>query len=527
MFCAFLFFSTLFSPDPEAPRTWHWVKKDLPEHVAPSNSLHPQGPALQCKTPLQMFVAHLDHEILQYLLLETNRHRLALGRNNMEAVHLEELVVFLGISCYMSIVDLPSRRMYWSPGTRQPVVAEAMTVNRFEAILSVIHMNDNVLMKERGERGFDILFKIRPLIEKLNLNFSKCALPEKCIAVDEQIIPFKGRHSLKVYMMKKPKKWGYKVWVQAGQSGYVHNFVFAGDNALLANGDPPPGVGKAGNIVLHLTRDQPENSYIYFDNYFASPDLLAVLRSKNQNATGTIRANRTRNCPLLCMKDLKKKGRGSCDYRIDEDNSVLLCEWFDNKVVTVASNTFGVNPTHVVKRYDRKTKSHTHIPCPALIKSYNENMGGVDKCDMLLALYRNTMKSKKWYKRVFFHLLDLSVTNSWLLYKAGKEECTMQLAQFKLDVARGLISAKLFVDRPIAPPTGTVLSGSAKSVNDDMRLDQYGHFGKKMNVPYAQRCKLKGCTRKTKHFCRKCKVYLCIDSKGDDEDCFYLFHNNA
>lgn len=38
--------------------------------------------------------------------------------------------------------------MYWSPQTRQAAVANAMTVNQFEEILSVLHTNGNELMKD-------------------------------------------------------------------------------------------------------------------------------------------------------------------------------------------------------------------------------------------------------------------------------------------------------------------------------------------------------------------------------------------
>ena len=328
----------------------------------------------------------------------------------------------------MSILDLPFRRWYWSLNTRQDIVADSMTVNRFEEIFSLLHCNDNTMQKQRDEEGYDRLFKIRPIIARLNDNFRKNAERETHVSVDEQIIPFKGRHSLKIYMVKKPKKWGYKLWVLAGTSGYVHKFRFAGDNlsddhpvnrvgdesvsgtpvrqssrrgentsSSMQSSDQTLNIGKSGEIVMLLTQIQPIGSYVYFDNFFASPDLLVALKEMGINATATLRGNRARGCPLLCMKDIKKKGRGAFDFRTDTDNSILICEWFDNKIVCVTSNVHSVEPTHKVKRWDGKAKKHIEIPCPQLIKSYNQNMGGVDKCDMLLALYRNCMKSKKWY----------------------------------------------------------------------------------------------------------------------------------
>ena len=167
-----------------------------------------------------------------------------------------------------------------------------------------------------------------------------------------------------------------------------------------------------------LAQIQPTGLYVYFDKFFASPDLLVALKEVGINATATLGGNRARGCLLLCMKDFKKKGRGVFDFRTDTDNSILICEWLDSKIVCVTSNVHSVEPTHKVKRWDGKAKKRIEIPCPQLIKSYNHNMGGFDKGDMLMALYRTCMKSKKWYKRVLMYLTDLCVTNAWLLYRA-------------------------------------------------------------------------------------------------------------
>ncbi len=46
--------------------------------------------------------------------------------------------------------------------------------------------------------------------------------------------------------------------------------------------------------------------------------------------------------------------------------------------------------------------------CPAVIKSYNANMGGIDKSDMLVHLYRTPMKSKRWYMWMVAYAIDVS-----------------------------------------------------------------------------------------------------------------------
>jgi len=103
----------------------------------------------------------------------------------------------------------------------------------------------------RDDLAFDKLYKVRKLLEYLNSNFQQHAEMEKVVSVDEQMIPFKGRLGLKVYMKNKPVKWGIKVWALAGHSGYVHSFNIFGNNLLVNEG--PEGIGASGQTVLNLT----------------------------------------------------------------------------------------------------------------------------------------------------------------------------------------------------------------------------------------------------------------------------------
>ena len=57
----------------------------------------------------------------------------------------------------------------------------------------------------------------------------------------------------------------------------------------------------------------------------------------------------------------------------------------------------------------------------------------------MLLYYGFSHRSVKWWKRVFFHLLDLALVNSYVLYKAvTKSKKTKQL-QFRVSVAKSLI----------------------------------------------------------------------------------------
>ena len=171
-----------------------------------------------------------------------------------------------------------------------------------------------------------------------------------------------------------------------------------------------------------------------------------------------------------------------------------------------------------IKRWDKKNKQYVEVPGPNLIKVYNAHIGGVDLCDMLLSLYRNSIKGKKWYRRIIFHMLDLCVVNAWLLYTRSEgSSATISLCDFKHDVAIGLISADT------TARSRDELAILPASVNLDARFDRVDHFPILTDVKHAQRCKGAECTRKTKFMCRKCKVYLCVDRS----ECFYRFHHRT
>ena len=170
---------------------------------------------------------------------------------------------------YMSVVHLPNTRLYWNTTMRVCAISDVMTRARFEFIMNSLHLSNNTLQPDRGDPDYDKLFKVREFLNNLNRNFESHADPEPIMSVYEQMIPFKGRHSLKVYMKNKPSKWGIKVWGLAGKSGYIRKFNICGDNLLEHNQNVEAGIGVSGQTVLNLVLELPVGTNVCFDNYFA------------------------------------------------------------------------------------------------------------------------------------------------------------------------------------------------------------------------------------------------------------------
>lgn len=82
-----------------------------------------------------------------------------------------------------------------------------------------LHFNNNIHIPNYN----DPTPNKRPLVDTLQKKFNN--LPnEQMLCVDEQIVPFKGKSSLRQINPKKPHKWGYKISVLCNTKGLVQNF---------------------------------------------------------------------------------------------------------------------------------------------------------------------------------------------------------------------------------------------------------------------------------------------------------------
>ena len=492
-------------------------------NISPFFSFSRSGPRLcefeNCRQPVDFFLKYWDRDIEENILQQTNQYQIQKGRTGRHII-LEELRGFLAVNMVMGYHVLPSYRHYWStqPDLGLPLVASVMTKNRFVHILGNLHINDNIT----GPRNDDKLWKVRPLVTSLNNNFVKLYDIKKTQSVDESMILFKGRSCLKQYCPLKPIKRGFKMWEMADPDGYITKFdIYQGKGTGAMD-----GFGLGENVVLTLTKDlQSHNHEVYFDNFFTSLPLLQHLKEHGINACGTIRSNR-KGLPIDLKKD-KEMERGDVDCRVSSDG-LLVVKWMDNRSVLVASNFHATNIMSVDRT--QKDGSKKAFPCPIAIKDYNAFMGGVDKADMLAALYGLSRKSKKWWHRLFFGLVDRTVINAFIAYKNLLHD-NDPLLTFIREVALGLIalSRPPRVGRPLSSPCPSPVPAIKKrrkgsySVCNSLRLQNVGIHAV-VYVKERGRCEV--CTTnkiqsRPHSKCKFCNVFLCSNEK---KNCFNEFH---
>ena len=107
--------------------------------------------------------------------------------------------------------------------------------------------------------------------------------------------------------------------------------------------------------------------------------------------------------------------------------------WMDNKVVSLLStNSQPAECATIGRKQTNGTK--IDIPCPIQVIRYTENMVGVDRNDQLRQYYMVRLKSRKYYKYIFWYLFELAVTNSYIVYKGYNGETTnIILRNFRLN----------------------------------------------------------------------------------------------
>lgn len=481
-------------------------------------------------SPYRLFQRFFSLDILKQIAFETNRYAVQVSGKSID-VTPSELEQLFGILLYMTLMDASCYRMYWANSTRWPPIADVMPVGRFEKIMKFLHLVNNEEAKKKGEIGYDPLFKVRPLFEHVRAVCQQID-PDEHQAIDEQMIPFKGRSHLRRYLPNKPTKWGFKVFARCSQSGIIHDF-------LLCTGKTEceiPRLGATGNIVRNLCLSLPSDSgcKVFFDNYYTTLELVIYLRDKMKlHSCGTIRANRLKQCPLRTTKELQKIGRGATDWYVDANSNIIVVRWLDNGPVTLVSTYAYHHQVGTVKRFSAREKQVVDIPIPKIVREYNTFMGGVDLMDMFLALYRIDRRSKRWYMRIIFYLLGLAVSNSWLLHKRhqqgqGVRSEDASLKIFIQSVAECLTkSGKHFeaVKRrrppkehsPIPEKKRRVLHSAAPQ--SDVRYDGFSHWP--VHMEQKQRCFL--CKAGFSRWqCEKCSLPLCLNAENN---CFKNFHH--
>lgn len=483
--------------------------------------------SVELESPFMFFSKYFTNDLLTRMVEYTNLY--AVQKSNVFApTNIEEMKTFTGIHVMMGNLHYPRIKCYWEPKIGISLIYENMPINRFYKLRTNLHF---VNTQEAEENNNDRFWKIRPLYDTIRAQLLSLPI-EGHLSVDEQMVPFKGQLNVKQYVKNKPQPWGVKLFALCGSSGQMFDFIIYQGSKTELDNDHLKIFGQGAAVVLKLSqRINEKNCRLYFDNYFSNYNLLQYLRNQQIYSSGTARQNRFKNPPFSSDKDMKKRGRGSCEQVISQDGEVIITKWYDNKPVVMASNYMGIGKSSSCLRWNKNEKQYIEVERPEVITDYNTHMGGVDKLDFLISIHRTFIRSRKWTLRMFTHAIDLACVNAWIEYRKSAAALGMpkkqilDLLHFRAYIAETMILVDKTNTRKRGRPSLTEASPIPKRARievrpeKEVRLDNVGHLP--VTTEKFHRCKKPECKGKTKFSCCKCKVHLCLDKK---KNCFYAYH---
>ncbi|XP_068098284.1 piggyBac transposable element-derived protein 4-like [Hyperolius riggenbachi] len=393
------------------------------------------------QAPIDIFQLFMTEAMWEHLVEQTNLFALQFLADHptnyitrkWHPTNVPEMKAYVGLTLSMSITPKPQIKMYWSRDLYHtaPLYPAIMRRQRFELLF--FHLNDNTQSVNHTDPDHDRLFKLRPLLTHLSAVFMDVYTPHREIAVDESLVPFHGRLSMKQYIPSKRARCGVKIY-RACESGTGYTFTFKiyeGKDSILQPAGCPEYISTSGKIVVDLLNPLLHQGYhVYLDNFYTSVPLFKFLFSVQTGTCGTVRANRKGLPPQVVNKKLC---RGE-SYALRSEE-LLALKFHDKREVMMLSTIHTEATVLATSRTEQRTK-------PEAIVAYNKNMGAVDLSDQVLAPYLLRRRRKAWYKKITFFLLQMTMHNAFVVYLKTTTTPTSQqmtFLEFQIQVHKSLM----------------------------------------------------------------------------------------
>lgn len=375
----------------------------------------------------------IDEDIITSMTTETNKNaaRCLASKKLTRKSRLkswtntdnEEMKKFLGLLIWMGLKKLPSISCYWSTKQlyRNNLAGRIMSRNRFELLLRFWHFDDDT-KNDTGDR----LFKIRKLVDALNSNFKKLKQPDKYIAIDETMVPFRGRLQFRQYIPGKRHKYGVKLFKICDPDAYTYEI------SIYQGKSDQQKAGLTKNVVLQLSKDYlNEGRFLVTDNFYTSLELADDLLQNKTHLIGTLRKSR-KGLPKEIISTKLKKGevKGQQD-----DSGITVMKWKDQRDVLALSTCH----TLEIVNTGKKNRKKEDIYKPSLIMDYNKGKSGIDLSDQLSSYSTPVRKSLRWYHKVATEiLLGTAMVNAYVIYKSVQKS-KKSITEFREKVCEALL----------------------------------------------------------------------------------------
>lgn len=327
-------------------------------------------------TPLHCFRLMFSCDIEKKILKRTGN---LLGANRAFVPSYDDLHRFILIGLMMCINIRRDWRDHWKRDTllADPNVTSLGSRDRFMWMLANLHPKPKQLWK------------------LANRNFHAQWSPFEHVAVDESLIPFKGRYRHRVHIRGKPHATGIKLYCLADEEGFIFTIhQYRGIHQSVPE------------IVLNLLRTLPSSRYkVYCDAWYGSGTLAHVLLENDFHFNIACGNNK----PAAVFSEFLDRGLVKNQVRYlqsIENPSLLAVSFYDKAKCHFMTDLFRPGMT--------STRSGKQIP--TIVEDYRLHMGNVDRANNLVQVCTWPHKNRRWTMACFWHLVAVCVSNARFLY---------------------------------------------------------------------------------------------------------------
>ena len=444
---------------------------------------------------IDFFNLFIDDSIMNEWVEATNKNALNSNyKHGWRNTNLAEIKHFIAVVIYMGMHDSPTIHDYFSELSSSPFVTNLFSRDRFCQLYRQFYMNN-------GERDReDRIWHVRPFADELKKRFHEFYQPSRVLVVDESMCHTKARLNMKQYIPAKPYKWGIKIWCIENE-GYLLDFI-AYQGALSEIDSHTP---KEALLQL-VQRYHGFHHLVVMDGLFTFPELFNDFLTKKTYCLGVVRPNRV-GFPKSIVYETSNLQRLQSTFR--QNKQLVVHLYIDKKPLYVMTTFHSAIATTTVTRHHFPHETVT-TNIPTAIEDYNKHRCGVDRVDQMETYYRLGRRTKRWWLRLAWWLLDVVINNSWRLYQL-KMNSNMKSHEFRTKLMQ-----QLSEDKPIR--TTRI---NRKRLHANIDNSSLAH----LPVLQQERARCVVCTRqKLNHRgymkCVTCNVYLCAN-----RDCFVRYHS--
>jgi hypothetical protein len=448
-----------------------------------------------------------DKDIVHQIVHNTNvklasaRDKMAPGTSkvNYRNTDGEELNALIGMLLIASILKSNNENMpsiFSNDEFSRPIFRATMSEKRYKVLIA--HLRFDEAQTRDARKRNNKAAAISQIFEKFISNSQANYSPSAYITIDEMLIPFRGRCGFKVYMPKKPKKYGIKVMcLTDAKTSYLYNgYIYTGqgsDGVGLTEKQRELSI-PTQSLVRLCQGIYGSNRNITADNWFSSIEGVDELKKRNLTYVGTLRKDK-RCIPTEFLPSNSRPVQSTL-YGFRKDATLLSFVPKKNRSVCLISSMHNT------------IESNEENKKPEMICFYNRTKAGVDILDMKCAVFSSNRKTRRWPLAVFYRILNICSVNSFIVFLSYSGTPMMNRFEFIKSLGKDLIVPHLKKRLTIA------------NLPRDLKMDIMRILGNNApvveNLPDDRLPKRKTCEkcppgsdRKTQHRCIMCKLAIC------------------